>query len=79
MTDKSENQAMANTQPAYDPPQALRMGDIHAGTGGVGCTQPGSGDTAICDTGNSASPECLADGNGALNCIDLGNSAYYGD
>jgi hypothetical protein len=73
MTDKPENQVMADTQPAYDPPQALRMGDIHAGAGGILC-EAGSGIQGPCQAGIGATPECLANGDGALNCNDLGNS-----
>jgi hypothetical protein len=74
MTDKPKNQIEADTQPAYDPPQALRMGDIHAGTGGTGCTLPGSG-ASPCGAGNSAVGECLGDGTGAgYYCTTTGNS-----
>jgi hypothetical protein len=74
MTDKPENQVMADTQPAYDPPQALRMGDIHAGAGGTGCVQgsavmvisgcrDGIGADGDCSTGDGANPLCTSTGN----------------
>jgi hypothetical protein len=76
MTDQSENQVItSDSQPAYDPPLALRMGDIHAGTGGVtSCAEAGSGHQGDCLPGTSATGECLNDGGGALDCLDLGNS-----
>jgi hypothetical protein len=67
MTDKTENQAMTDTQPAYDPPQALRMGAIRAGAGQC---EVGSGDQDYCYPGNNAAGEgCMEDGSAALgNC-----------
>jgi hypothetical protein len=75
MTDKPENQVTANTQPVYDPPQALRMGDIHAGAGGITCGQPGSGDTGYCSTGNSAQGDGCSPGNAASVCAAAGSGA----
>jgi hypothetical protein len=73
MADKSENQAMADSQPAYDPPQALRMSSVRAGTGL--CANLGSGDADYCNTGNSATGDGCDQGDAAGGCAGFGNSA----
>ena len=76
MTDKPKNPIEIDTQPAYDPPQALRMGDIHAGSGGGVCNPSGSGDTGYCTTGNNAAGDgCIENGNSAFNCYQQGVGA----
>lgn len=65
-----------DTQPAYDPPQALRLGDVHTGAGGVLCSN-GSGDVAECTVGFSASI-CDNNGNTADLCDPTGNAAFPG-
>jgi hypothetical protein len=74
MTDKLEKQAKVEGQPTYDPPQALRMGDVRAGAGGVICQQPGSGDTGFCSPGSGALGDGCQEGNGASACT-VGNDA----
>lgn len=78
MTDRPKNQIEADTQPTYDPPQALRMGDIHAGTGGITCMD-GSGVPGWCNAGNSAAGECTGDGNNAAGsyCTGVGNNPGF--
>jgi hypothetical protein len=48
---------------AYEPPKAMRLGDMRGGSGA--CAGSGSGDS-ICDaSGNAASSNCIVAGNGA--------------
>jgi hypothetical protein len=74
MTDKREKQTGVEGQPAYDPPQALRMGDVRAGAGGTACRQPGSGYSGNCQAGDVPDGDCLTVGGTALTC-STGNSA----
>ena len=60
-----------DAQPAYDPPQALRLGDTHTGAGGVLC-DTGSGDEVECTAGFSAST-CNVTGNTAGVCFQAGS------
>lgn len=84
MKDKPDNRTTARTQPTYDPPLAMRLGQIQTGKGL--CDVPGSGDFEACylpgntadieclEQGNSASGQCLYPGNDAtLNCLSLGS------
>jgi hypothetical protein len=73
MTDKPENQVTANTQPVYDPPQALRMGSVRAGTGL--CVNQGSSDVDYCSIGNNATGDGCDQGISAGGCAGSGNSA----
>ena len=87
MEDKSKDRATAHTQPAYDPPQAMRLSQVHTGQGL--CEVPGSGDFEACyEPGNTAAVECLvglsADGaclysgsSATLDCLSPGNQ-YIG-
>jgi hypothetical protein len=75
MTDKLEKQAGVAIQPTYDPPQALRMGDIRAGAGGTPCAQPGSGDVGYCSAGSGAQGDGCDPGNAASVCTGPGNDA----
>jgi hypothetical protein len=82
MTDQSENQVITSDgQPAYDPPQALRMGDIHAGAGQIQCENPGSSDLAgACrSTGPSANTDCSTGDGALISCTSDGNSAGNAD
>jgi hypothetical protein len=78
MTNKPKNPIEIDTQPAYDPPQALRMGDIHAGTGGSPCEPTGSAAmVAGCQDGGEASGDCST-GGAADFCTSTGNSPLVG-
>lgn len=85
MTEKLEKQAKVDAQPTYDPPQALRLGGLHTGEGGITptCTVPGSGAVGDCGTGASATGWCYVAGNTAdFGCDASGNTAStscYGD
>lgn len=73
MSDRPKGQA-PDTRPAYDPPRAMRLSEVHAGAGE--CV-PGSGDAQFCYfSGNGALGECLADGSGdTVSCYSTGNAA----
>lgn len=75
MKDKSENRAMAHIRPEYDPPLAMRMGQVQTGKGL--CDVPGSGDFEACYVpGSTADIECLSDGIGATGaCLYPGSTA----
>jgi hypothetical protein len=73
MANKPKNAIEVDTQPAYDPPQALRMGDIHAGAGGVSCAEAGSGFQGSCLPGTSAAVDCSTGDGATGNCIQPGN------
>jgi hypothetical protein len=77
MTDQLENQTMADTQPTYEPPQALRMGNIHTGAGGGQCALPGSADMAVsgCRSSPGADTDCSTGDGARSSCTDIGNSA----
>jgi hypothetical protein len=49
-------------RPAYEPPRALRLGDMHAGEG-IGCSQPGSGALGCGWPGNTPTGGCEDPGN----------------
>lgn len=83
MTDKLENQTTPDAQPAYDPPQALRVASVRAGAGL--CSNQGSGDYDYCNVGNNAGGDgcgqgiaaggCAASGNAAASCFANGETA----
>jgi hypothetical protein len=74
MTDKLEKQTKIDVQPAYDPPQALRMGGMHTGEGGAACAD-GSGFDGACNSGTGASNWCFQVGNSAaVGCDTSGNT-----
>lgn len=52
MTDKEQMQAATDPRPEYEPPRALRLSDMHTGTGGImGCIPTGSSDSEGCLNG----------------------------
>jgi hypothetical protein len=56
----SDSEGM-NEKKAYEPPKAMRLGDMRGGVGD--CYESGSGD-AWCDTsGNTATSGCYGSGN----------------
>ena len=53
-------------RPAYDPPRAFRMVDMHPGPGSIiVCAGDGSGD-AQCNSDGSGADHCSAAGNGPV-------------
>lgn len=79
MTDNLEKQAKVDVQPAYDPPQALRMGSMHTGEGGIAACADGSGFVGDCASGASATNWCYMVGNSAgLGCDTSGNTPGEG-
>jgi hypothetical protein len=77
MTDKRETQS-ADSRPAYDPPVAMRLSQVHAGEGL--CDPAGSGDSEACYVpGSTAQVECLNDGSSAIgDCLYPGNLPTLG-
>lgn len=65
----------ADARPVYDPPQAMRLSQVHAGEGL--CDPSGSGDFEACYfPGSAAQTECLEAGIGAIGwCSYPGQSA----
>ncbi len=61
---------------AYEQPQALRLGQVHDGSGNNVCTLSGSG-AADCDAGSAATPTCTSSGNLANlgTCVNSGQDA----
>ena len=65
MKDERTSRTNVDSRPAYEPPRALRLGDMHVGNGIARCG-PGSGDVQSCSmNGNSAVSDCNANGNNA--------------
>ncbi len=68
----------------YEPPRAMRLGELRPGAGaasvtcflggGEACTVPGSGNES-CDPGLSAFGVCIESGSSASDCFVAGNSA----
>ena len=67
MKDDQNDQATVDSRPTYESPRALRLADMHAGSGGVvSVCEPGSGDLGDCaSSGNSAGFGCNTNGNNA--------------
>lgn len=63
MQEELKNQQSQDDRPGYEPPRALRLGDVHTGTGPPVCTAPGSGDALSCTDGPGAGGSC-GDGSG---------------
>lgn len=60
-----------DTRPTYEPPQAMRLNQVHAGEGAC---EPGSGDSEYCYfSGNAANAECLSAGNSATGSCNGGS------
>jgi hypothetical protein len=62
MSEELKDQQPQDDRPEYEPPRALRLGDVHTGTGPPACTAPGSGEAAFCTNGPGAGDNC---GNGS--------------
>jgi len=78
MTDNVHEQDKTDDRPAYDPPRALSLGEMGAGTGGSPpCTLPGSGAGGDCETGLLAESTCGGNGNNASVCGANGNFASF--
>jgi len=59
---KRSGSEVLSEKKAYEPPRAMRLGDMRGGAGA--CESSGSGDS-ICDaSGNAASSNCIVAGNG---------------
>ena len=60
----------------YEPPRALRVGELRAGTGGNDpqCRGPGSGAVGPCFNNGASASLCSTTGSGASSC-DPGSSA----
>ena len=55
--------AADDPRPVYEPPQVMRLGEVHNGAGATPC-RSGSSATAGCDSGSFAgSSSCTAGGN----------------
>jgi len=80
MVNERNRDAAAGLEPAYEPPRALRVGGLHAGTGGTpaGCRGAGSGAEGDCATGNSATVMCFDNGSSADKCDGEGSGAATG-
>lgn len=74
MADERKAPAKADPRPAYEPPRALKLSELHAAKGA--CV-PGSGDAEFCYyPGSSAQGECLANGVGdSSGCMINGSAA----
>ncbi len=70
----TDPRASGDPRPVYEPPQVLRLGEVHLGAGD--CNFSGSGDVANCaENGNSAGLICGLAGNTASGgCSPLGSS-----
>ncbi len=51
MTDKDQSQAKADPRPEYEPPRAVRLSDMHKGTGGIIDCMVGSSPEGPCVNG----------------------------
>ena len=58
MTDKDQNQEAIDPRPEYEPPRALRLSDMHTGTGGIVDCQPTGSGAGTCFTGMGAFGSC---------------------
>ena len=84
MNDERQNQQGSGARPAYTPPRAMRMGEMHTGKGDcnagsgdtVACSGPGNSAYPTCTTGNGAPGSCAYSGiSASITCIETGNSA----
>jgi len=51
----------------YEPPKAMRLGDMRNGVGQSACYASGSGDGVICDTAGNSAAGCYGPGNNGPN------------
>jgi hypothetical protein len=57
---KESGSECLNEKKSYEPPRAMRLGEMKSGAGDC---ESGSGDSVCFESGNSASSGCYASGN----------------